>query len=283
MNESDFDDFCAVLDGVCTLLSRGAYQPNAASSALFFRSMQAYPLSAFRKALDAHMADPQRGRFVPVPADLIAQIDGAAADDGRPGAEEAWAIAVRSTDESATIVWTEEIAQAWGVCSTVMQLGDEVGARMAFKEAYNRMVTDARRIQKPARWTPTLGHDVNQRREALARAETAGLLPCGEALRLAPPTAVPNGALPLLLASSVQHQVAKGDEAISDPKEIKRRAALLKARLVKPGQDMDSAVSTRVAIEKQKEIVAKQVREYEERHGTQRLAVDKTADRDEAA
>jgi hypothetical protein len=177
MQPSDLAEFTALLDGTCALLSRGSYQPNAASTALFFRAMQAYPLHVVRKGLEAHMADPQRGRFVPVPADVIAQIEGAAAQDGRPDAEEAWAIAVRAADEAETVVWTTEIAQAWGVCQPVFALGDEVGARMAFKSAYARLTSEARNVREPVSWSPTIGHDESRRADALTRAVECGRLP----------------------------------------------------------------------------------------------------------
>lgn len=266
MTETDIDKFTAALDGACALLSRGSYQPNVESTLLFFRSMQAYPLSTVLRALTAHVSDPQRGRFVPVPADLIAQIDGAAANDGRPGAEEAWAIAVRAADEAATIVWTEEMAQAWGACSSVMNLGDEVGARMAFKEAYNRLVEDARRLQRPVQWTPTLGHDLAQRHEALSRAEVAGLLPGGEALRLAPPTKVERKQLSKLLETSVQRQAAASNEAITDPDVIKQRAAALKARLLRREPDLQVAARQRAAVSMQKAAIDARVAEYQRLH-----------------
>lgn len=177
MRESDFADFSAMLDAVCSLLSRGAYTPNPTNTALFFRALARHDIAAVRAGFDAHVADPQRGRFVPVPADILGQIDGAAADDGRPGAEEAWAAVVRGSDESQTVVWTDEMARAWGVARSVLDAGDEVGARMAFKEAYSRMTAEARRERRPAAWTASLGFDLQQREAVIAQASAAGLLP----------------------------------------------------------------------------------------------------------
>lgn len=191
MREADFDDFGQMLDAVCSLLSRGAYRPNAQNTALFFRAMARYELADVRAALDAHVADPARGRFVPVPADLIAQIQGAAADDGRPGAEEAWAIAMRAQDEADTVVWTEEISQARGIAQPILDAGDEVGARMAFKEAYGRIVERARQAGKPVAWSASLGFDRQLREIALDAAVQAGLIPKFDALQLASPVSAP--------------------------------------------------------------------------------------------
>lgn len=177
MREADFAPFSQMLDAVCSLLSRGAYVPNAANTALFFRALASYELDAVRAGFDAHVKDTQRGRFVPTPADIIAQIDGRIADDGRPGPEEAWAIAVAGVDEAATIVWTAEIAEAWGMARVVMAAGDEVGARMTFREVYNRLLDEARQKGVPTSWTTSLGHDAKQRDRAIAHAQALGRLP----------------------------------------------------------------------------------------------------------
>lgn len=176
MRQADFREFVATLDAACALLSRGNYTPNAASAAIWFRALQGYDLRTVQAAFDAHVRDPQRGRFVPTPADLIAQIEGLAADDGRPAADEAWAIAMRSTDEADTVVWTAEIAEAFGIARPVLLAGDEVGARMAFRDAYNRLVGEARRQRQAVSWSASLGFDPTRREKALSAAVAAGLL-----------------------------------------------------------------------------------------------------------
>lgn len=189
MREQDFEPFVTMLDAVCGLLSRGAYRPSAENSALWFRALAAFDLDAVRAAFDAHVKDPQRGRFVPVPADVIAQLGAAALDDGRPGAEEAWAITVGAADEATTVVWTDEMAEAWGIALPVLRLGDEVGARMAFKEAYGRLLSAARASGGRARWSATLGSDPAGRDRAIAEAARLGRIaasPSG-AVALPPP------------------------------------------------------------------------------------------------
>jgi hypothetical protein len=173
MRDTDTAEFIAMLRDVFGMYP-SAKQPSDGQLAMFFRAVSGYPLDVVRAAFDAHVRDPQRGRFPPLPADLIAQIDGAKADDGRPGADEAWAIAVRSHDENATVVWTEEITQAWGIAKAVMDLGDEVGARVAFRDAYNRITVEARRAGVPLRWVASLGLDPEGRAQALSHAEALG-------------------------------------------------------------------------------------------------------------
>lgn len=173
MRESDLGPFVALLRDVFGLYP-AAKPLNDGQVAMFFRAVAAHPIEAVQAALDAHVKDPQRGRFPPLPADVIAQIVGHAADDGRPGADEAWATALRGRDESVSIVWTAETAQAWDIARHVLALGDEVGARMAFREAYNRLVDDARRDRRRIDWRVSLGFDPAGRSAAIEQAQ--GLL-----------------------------------------------------------------------------------------------------------
>lgn len=199
MREADFDAFSALLDDTAALLARHDHQAlTPTARAMYFRALQQHPLAAVRSALDAHVKDPQRGRFFPMPADVIAQIDGLAEADGRPGVEEAWAIALRSKDEADTVVWTSEIAQALGIAKPVLDRGDEVGARMAFREAYARLVEQARRQRMPASWAVSLGFDTERRDQAISAAVACGRLPAEDLPRLPAPTltALSSGAPP---------------------------------------------------------------------------------------
>ena len=176
MRESDTGPFVALLRDVFGLYP-SAKALTEGQVAMFFRAVAKHPIEAVQAALDAHVKDPQRGRFPPLPADVIAQIEGSAADDGRPGPEEAWATALQGRDEAASVVWTAETAQAWGVARPVLELGDDVGARMAFREAYGRMVDAARRARRPVEWLASLGFDPEQRQVAIAAGVAAGKLP----------------------------------------------------------------------------------------------------------
>lgn len=186
MDRSDYDAFAKMLDAVYSLHNKTL---TAEAKAIFFRSMARYPLDVVRSAIDANVRDPQRGQYPPKPADLMAQIEGRAANDGRPGAEEAWAIALRGADESETVVTTPEIVEAFGICQSVLETGDEVGARMAFKEAYSRLVSHARAAGRPVNWSASLGWDIAKREGALRQAEAAGLLPASTVAALLPPPA----------------------------------------------------------------------------------------------
>lgn len=206
MREADFDEFGQMLDAVCSLLSRGNYVPTAANTALWFRSLAAHDIAAVRLGFDAHVKDPQRGRFVPVPADILAQIAGAAADDGRPGPEEAWALVMAAQDEARTVVWTAEIADAAGIARPVLAAGDEVGARMAFKEAYVRLVEDAHTQRRPTAWSVSEGHDPQGRATAIRDAVEAGRLPRTELQALPAPAARSDTPLLTLVGAAPDHR-----------------------------------------------------------------------------
>lgn len=108
-------------------------------------------------------------------ADVVSRLD-----DGRPGPEEAWALMPKG--EGQTVVWTAEMAQAFGICAPLLDR-DEVAARMVFKESYSRLLSDARNIGTPAKWTPSLGHDPSGREGVLLEAVKMGRLP-RESLRV---------------------------------------------------------------------------------------------------
>lgn len=172
MRPNDLAPFSDLLDAIWGL--KGALAPTAVQKAMFFRALVEHPLDEVRAGLDAHIRDPKRGQFLPMPADVIAQIIGIVADDGRPGAEEAWAMAFRSSDDSQTLVWTHETAEALGIARPLLLGGDEVGARMAFKEAYTRLVAKAREDRVPPKWSATLGHDSVERNRVLLPHVQAG-------------------------------------------------------------------------------------------------------------
>lgn len=195
MRESDAGPFVALLRDVFGLYPT-AKPLTEGQVAMFFRSCAAYSLEHVRAALDAHVRDPQRGRFPPVPADVIAQLQAAAENDGRPGPEEAWAIARRATDEAATVVWTAEMAQAWSVAIPLLSSRDDVGARMAFREAYQRLVAESRAGGTPPRWSASLGWDEQQRAQAIGQAVQLGYLPREELLALPGPKVTLASAMP---------------------------------------------------------------------------------------
>lgn len=95
-------------------------------------------------------------------------------EDGRPGAEEAWAMLPRN--EVCTTVWTEEISASWGIVHHLIADGDRIAARMAFLENYRARVQKARDAGIPVKWTVSFGFDEGMRRSALEDAIRRGRL-----------------------------------------------------------------------------------------------------------
>ena len=225
MSEDDFDQFAQILDDVAAL--RQLPTLTARAKALFFQAVGRYPMHLVEKAVQAHLIDPDAGKFKTMiqPAHIVAQIEGAAAQDGRPEADEAWAIAMQADDEAVTVVWTDEIAAALAAARPVLARGDEVGARMAFKAAYNRQVAKARGEFRPVRWVASLGHDVEQRDQALQAAVRLGQLPAPHVAGLLPPPAPDNGVPDDEIAAANIRKLHEMLAKALTPAEKRRRAA----------------------------------------------------------
>lgn len=102
-------------------------------------------------------------------ADVISRLE-----DGRPGPEVAWAMIPH--DEATSVVWTTEMAQAFGVCNNQIQDGDTIQARMSFLEEYKRLCQVARDNGVPVKWEPSLGHNPTGRESVLLEAVEKGRL-----------------------------------------------------------------------------------------------------------
>lgn len=172
MNQGDYDQFGELLGCVAELYGRTV---KPMQTAMYFRALEAYPLPAVQSALDAHAKCPERGRFWPLPADLLAKLETAAAIDGRPSPEEAWSTAIQAQDEAVTVVWTTETAQAWGdVGQALMDAGDRFNASRGFIAKYSELCAAARKRGQPVQWVVSQGHDKDLRHQALETAFKAG-------------------------------------------------------------------------------------------------------------
>ena len=136
---------------VCGLaLSSGAAKMLASDLADFNESAVLDALARCRMELQGPLKMP----------DILERID-----DGRPEVDDAWTMMPKTESES--VVWTDEMAQAWGIASPLLNAGDVAAARNAFKEAYGKAVLQARIKRMPARWMPSLGNDVASRESVL--------------------------------------------------------------------------------------------------------------------
>lgn len=101
-------------------------------------------------------------------------------DDGHPGPETAWAM-VATLREEDSLVWTNEIALAYGTVRDLLSVGDLVAARMGFLEGYRRLLSEARYHRRGPVWMASLGYDASGRVAALKAAVEAGRLPVWQA------------------------------------------------------------------------------------------------------
>lgn len=189
-----------------------------AAARVFVMDLAAYPEEQVIRAL-ARCRKEVRG--ILTISDVVSRLD-----DGRPGAEEAWAMLPKSEHDSA--VWTEEMREAYAVASPLLHAGDEIAARMAFKEVYQHQVMDARDRCEPVHWTATLGHDARGRESAVARAVEMGRISHEHAQNLLPAPASYNPEIVGLLA---------GPGKVSGPPEhIRQRLTELRDQISKKGR-----------------------------------------------
>lgn len=223
MSEDDFDEFAQLLDAAFDLIGKtpAAKIISPTSKALFFKALAEYPMPKVRTALANHI---QRGKFTPTPADIVEHIEAITNGDGRPGPEEAWAIALASKDERDTVVWTTEIAQAWTVARPVMETSGPITARKTFTETYVRLVAAARAQHRPVAWSAHLGWDKTMQEQVLERAVTQGLLPAPSVAGLLPPPKVPESAL----SDEGRAQLAKVKQMLADGAIERERQAQAK-------------------------------------------------------
>lgn len=142
----------------------------------------------------------------PTIADLIQAIQ---SNDGRPGPEEAWAMIPR--DEYGSVVWTDEMAEAFNASR---RLSNPIEARLAFKEVYSSIVGQARASGRHPRWRVSFGLDESGRAAALSEAVEKGRLSVEHATRLLPELPEASPTIARLVAQSVKHLTGpdSGDE-----------------------------------------------------------------------
>lgn len=168
LSDRDIEWLIGQIIGTAELLGHDI-KPTAA--AMLADDLSGYPCQVLAAAL-SRVRTEHSGRLTPKV--IIDRIDEAM---GRPSANEAWSIAITALDERKTVVWTGEMAQAWGVAHPIARQGDMVGARMAFIGAYERLVRTARDERRLPEVTVSLGADASDRALAVERAVQLGYMP----------------------------------------------------------------------------------------------------------
>ena len=170
MNKNEFGRFCEAWASAQELGVNGKLFSKAAMTALF-EDLECYPLEDINQALICHR---RQNKYAPSVNDII-EILSPKATTTHIGSEEAWTIAVNAFDENNTVVITQEMFDAKVAAQPVWDLGDEIGARMAFKEVYNRKLMTA----GPVKWFVSAGIDKTQTAHVVKEAIAMGRLPKG--------------------------------------------------------------------------------------------------------
>ncbi len=89
-----------------------------------------------------------------------------------PGPEAAWAMMPKS--EAETIVWTDEMREAFAAAAPLIESGDQIAARMTFIETYRKSVNNMIVQKRSPRWSISIGTDPASRAQAIANAVEAG-------------------------------------------------------------------------------------------------------------
>lgn len=168
MTDDQKNIFKALVDPVFELYGQDASKPTLS---LWWNALKRFEFNLVREAFNRHVQDPKVGRFAPKPADIIGAIE-LMIPDGRITADEAWALYPH--DESSSAVITNEMAEAMSVAQDLINSGDRIAGRMAFKAAYDRIVAGNKQAGISPKWFPSLGHDESGREQAIKTAFELG-------------------------------------------------------------------------------------------------------------
>lgn len=166
----EIDEHLAITAEVC-----GA-EISEAAARIMMSDLSAYPTEAVHAAL-VRVRREWKGRLSL--AAIIERID-----DGRPNSDEAWAMV--PTDERDTAVLSDEIQKALGACQGLIDSGDMIAARMAFKGAYERIVSGNKARGILPKWNVSLGWDESGREEPIRRAIECGRISQKDGLAMIP-------------------------------------------------------------------------------------------------
>ncbi|WP_130931618.1 hypothetical protein [Pseudomonas sp. Sample_24] len=173
MNTFEMNDqqVAGLAAAICATAEAMGQEMNPGTAAMMAEDLCAYSVPVVKAALKACRFE-VKGKLAM--ADILQRVQAA---DGRPGKDEAWAIAMTSNDEFETVVLTDEIQLALAAAKPVLDAGDKVGARMAFNSAYERLVGQAREDNKQVNWHVSVGFDANRRVQAISKAAQMQRIP----------------------------------------------------------------------------------------------------------
>jgi len=189
--------------------------------------------------------------------------------DGRPGKDEAWAIAMTTNDEFETVVLTDEIQLALAAAKPVLDGGDKIGARMAFIDAYQRFVSQAREDAKPVNWHVSVGFDANRRIQAVTKAMELKRIPCEHAQKyLADLSVEPITEDGRAIAGLLTGTVTRPEPALRQKLELVK-SSMLEMRKASAEQKDEIRIAAANELADRRALLIKQAQELEARRAAQ--------------
>ena len=225
-------EICWLADQLAATAELLGQQLSAAAGAMMADDLAEYS----RPVLSAALKRVRTDAVKLTPKAIIDRIDEAM---GRPGSNEAWATALSALDERNTVVWTGEMAQAWEVARPVVVGGDEIGGRMAFKDAYERLVRAAREGRRVPVVTVSVGWDADLRAAGVEKAVKLGYVPAGAEVAYLP---MPKPVIDPLLLLAGQCAVPA-----DMPPEVRTRLLAMRGELATAKQRHAEAMAKRAA------------------------------------
>lgn len=218
-----------LIDALCMTAEAMGSVITPMAAAMMADDLQCYDLGLLARALKACRQE-VKGRLTV--ADIIQRCQ---AEDGRPGKDEAWSIALDASDEYGTAVMTTEIQQAMASSNILIDQGDMIGARMAFISTYERLVREARQDARPVEWSVSLGIAKDRREPAIQRAVQLGRISQEQAeihcksLALAAPSATTMAIAGLLTGKVVKPKEEHREKLHALKESFKKRSGELAA------------------------------------------------------
>lgn len=255
-------------DDVRTLLVAVAEATGASLSPttiqVMMTKLRMYELDAVLSALDRCLMECKRPLTM---ADIVERMQ---QSDGRPGSDEAWAMVPKTEADAA--VWTQEMSAAFFVARPLLQAGDEIAARMSFRQTYDRLVSEARQTNARVVWSVSAGSDRDATARAVEQAASLGRIDATQAAAMLP--ALPNnGPIALLLAGGDAQQalrlIASDGKRVGEPDYVAIAArnlpalheAMAKRKLPAPSIDEQDRLHTAELKRKAAELVNRKLAE----------------------
>ena len=188
-------------------------QPSSDVVNYVFEALFDYSINSIVSAIKLHG---KQSRFAPTTADIIKILN---IGNKRLSADEAWGLCPHSEDD--TVCWTRDMAKAHTAASELIDSGDKVAGRMAFKAAYTRICEQAELEGEPVHWLMSLGFDRDQREPAIKRAVEDGLISYSQGQKLLPSSMEAGPIGKLLTGKTVNLDEIKNKNAMDQLKKIK--------------------------------------------------------------